>query len=197
MDASFPKTAGIGIAEIPLEAVHAAFRRQRRSAEGPDERSGGIEDIELDRRGRFFLQMIIEDGSRRGILAYPGRGAAAAEAAHAVRILGREQVDGRGWRRPRKLAQQSEVVENPECSPLGRRHQIVVLDREIGDGHDGEVERERLPVEAVVERDVDPGLGPDVQEAPPLHVLANDANEARLRQVPVDPLPGLSGSPTS
>ena len=44
------------------------------------------------------------------------------------------------------LVQRRQVVENPEAATLGRRDEVLLLHRQVGDGHLGQVELERLPL---------------------------------------------------
>ena len=76
-----------------------------------------------------------------------------------------------------RLAHRAEVVEDPEGAPLGRNHQVVALDLQVGDRRDRQVELERLPVGAVVERDVEAELGAGVEQPLARRVLAHDAHE--------------------
>ena len=52
-----------------------------------------------------------------------------------------------------------DVVEYAERSSLRRGDEVVVFDREIGDGDDRQVELQRLPLHAVVRRVLDADLG--------------------------------------
>jgi hypothetical protein len=87
--------------------------------------------------------------------------------ASANRLLGREEIHGRGADGlgvGGDLAQRRDVVENPEAAAVGGDDQVVLVvigvDVETADGSAGQVLAQRLPVIAVVEADVDGGLGP-------------------------------------
>ena len=56
---------------------------------------------------------------------------------------------------------------------MRRHHEIVVLDDQIADRRQGHVQPQRLPVVAVVERDVDGPLRAREQQPPPLRILAD------------------------
>ena len=62
-------------------------------------------------------------------------------------------VDGVG-----QLMKRRDVVEDPERPSLRGGDEIVVLDRQVGDRYDRQIELQRLPLRAVVQRVVDAGL---------------------------------------
>ena len=61
--------------------------------------------------------------------------------------------------------QRGQVVEDPERTPVGRDDQIRALDLEVVHRGDREVRAPATPRRAVVERDVEPGLGAGVEHA--------------------------------
>ena len=63
-----------------------------------------------------------------------------------------------------------------------RGDQVIVLDLQIVNGDDGQVELKRLPVEPVVEGDIDAGFGTGVQQTAPRRIFADDACEDIRRQ---------------
>ena len=67
-------------------------------------------------------------------------------------------------RRRVELAQQRDVVEDPERAAVRRREQVAVLNQQIVHRNDRQVQSQRLPVTAVVERNVDAGLGARVEQ---------------------------------
>src|SRR5215470_10582183 len=60
-------------------------------------------------------------------------------------------------------AQRRDVIEDPERAAVRTGNQILVLDLEIVDRNDRQAARHALPGLAVVEREVDAGLGADEQ----------------------------------
>jgi hypothetical protein len=69
------------------------------------------------------------------------------------RLGGLEQV-GAGLRRViRDLTQWTDVVDNPETSPMCRHDKVIAVNLEISHRRRRKVELERLPVGAIVERD--------------------------------------------
>ena len=71
------------------------------------------------------------------------------------------------------LPQRRDVVEDPEPAPVRRRDEIVVLDDDVPHGRRRHVQPQRLPVSAVVERDIDRALGGGEQQALLLRILTN------------------------
>ena len=57
----------------------------------------------------------------------------------------------------RELFEQREIIENPERAAVRRGDDLALarVDREVAHLHAGQVERERLPVRAAVEADID------------------------------------------
>ena len=81
-------------------------------------------------------------------------------------------------RRGRDLAQRRKVVEHPDAAAVRPYHQVVAVDHHIAVGRVGEIELQRLPIVAVVERDVHPALGAHEQQPRLLRVGADHAGEA-------------------
>ena len=135
-------------------------------------------DVE-HRAGRPVLARI---GARRGVSAIPNGWA------------GREHVHGRRGQLRLPLAERRQVVEDPERAALGGDDQVVALHDHVGDRDDGQVALERLPVRAVVERDVEAGLGAGVEQAAADRVFAHDAREGRVGDAGDDLRPGLCRS---
>src|SRR6202043_613515 len=71
--------------------------------------------------------------------------------------LGRAEMAG-------EFAKWSDVVENPEGTAVGCGDQIVLLESEIVNGDGGHVQAQRLPVVAVIEREVRALFGAGIQE---------------------------------
>ena len=61
-------------------------------------------------------------------------------------------------------AQRREVVQDPDRAAVRAGDQVGPLDQQVVDRRDRQVELEALPVRAVVERDVEAGLGAGVEQ---------------------------------
>ena len=93
-----------------------------------------------------------------------------------------------------------DVVENPEAAAVGADHQVVLVvigvDVEVADGGAGKVLPQRLPVIAIVEADVDGGLGAGEEQAGLLRIDAQTVDPAPgaliLGQAVDDADPGLA-----
>ena len=91
--------------------------------------------------------------------------------------------------------QRRQVVEDPERPALRRDDQILVVDLDVGDRHVRQVQLERLPVRAVVERDEHPELGAGVEQPFAIGILAHDARRPVGRNAVLavgQPRPGLA-----
>ena len=75
---------------------------------------------------------------------------------------------------------------------MGSGDQVVAFDGEVADGAGGHVEAEGLPVVAVVEGDVDLGLGAGVEQALALGIFADGAGGGAVGDAVVDLGPGLA-----
>ena len=62
-----------------------------------------------------------------------------------------------------QLAQWRDIVQHPERATVRGGDQVAAVDREVADRRHRQVELQRLPVVAVVERHVDARLGTGVQ----------------------------------
>ena len=77
-----------------------------------------------------------------------------------------------------ELADRREVVQHPEGAAVRSDDEVAVLRVDVADRAIGQVDLQRLPVLAVVERDEDAGLGAGVEEALAGRVLPNDVDVA-------------------
>ena len=159
--------------------------------EAPDQAPRPIEDVERH-RSALFLQPVVDHRAVGRVLAHRMRiGAAAEEAAapvHPVGLARLEQVRGFTRHGPRQLPQGRDVVQDPERAAVRRRDQVALLERQIVHRHDGEIETQRLPARAVVERYPDAPFRSDEQQTGSHRVLTDGAHELG-RGDAVDDLP--------
>ena len=196
------KSFASGIAHVPRQAVQPGFdrrlrlrrteavfapsrrcrrggrrraRRRRRAGERPDQLALRVEELDGDLVGRL-LQVVVD-------------GHAARDGSHRVGRL--EEHERSLVVLLRDLPQHVDVVHHVERAAVRRDHQVVVLDGDAVHRRDRQVQLKRLPRAAVVERDVDAGLGAEEQQALPLRVFVDRAREV-VRADAVDDLrPGL------
>ena len=168
-----------------------------------------IEDLELDGPAGLVAEVVIHDRAVRHIGRmghFDGEGLIpVAVDACANGLLGLEEIDGRGADGlgvGGDLAQRRDVVENPEAAAVGADHQVVLVvigvDVEVADGGAGQVLAQRLPVIAIVEADVDGGLGAGEEQARLLGIDAQTVDPASgalvAGQAVDDAGPGLAPS---
>ena len=109
---------------------------------------------------------------------------------HAPRGRRREQKRRiRARPRRRDLPERRHVVQDPERAPVGRDDEIGVVNRDVVDRGRREVELQRLPAIAAIERDEHPALRAGIQETRVLRILADDARRDVGRQPVDDGLP--------
>src|SRR5207249_1999022 len=106
-----------------------------------------IEHLERHAIRWGILQVVPDDHAGRWIL--PRRRdratAAASTDSHPNRVPRLKEMDGRSRHLTGQLANRAEVVENPERSALGGCDKIAILYGQIRDGHDRQIELQRLP----------------------------------------------------
>ena len=85
-----------------------------------------------------------------------------------------------------------EIVENPECAPLGRGDQVGVVHFEVGDRHHRERCRKCTPLRATVVRQVEPRLGAGVEQIPAHGILAHHTDWLVLAQAIHHARPGAT-----
>ena len=73
------------------------------------------------------------------------------------------------------LAKGSDVIENPERTPVRGNDQVVAVDREIPNSGDRQIQLQGLPMIAIVKGYVDAEFGSGEQEALGLRVFAHGA----------------------
>ena len=73
-----------------------------------------------------------------------------------------------------------EVVEDPEAPALRGDDEVVVLEGEVGDGHQREVVLQLLPIRTVVGADVEPEFGAGIQQTGHGAVCPDDAGEVAV-----------------
>ena len=168
-------------------------RGKVRAGVAPQERAGRIADLERDRRARGSRQHVVDPGAEGRVR---GRGLVLGQ--RRAGEGGGTQPEGRGGlEQPRlagpvggpDLAQGAESVQDPEAAPVGGDDEVVAVDLEVAHGDARQVELQRLPVVAVVERDVHAELGGGVQQAPPRRVLADRVDEVAVADAGHDQLP--------
>ena len=143
-----------------------------------------------------FAERVVDDRAGRRIRAERGVGGRrrvlVLAAAHADRGRGREEVRV-GVRDARvDLAQRRHVVEHPDRAALRRGDEVVAVDEQVAHPRDRQVALQRLPRVAVVERDVDAGVGAGVEQAFLDGIGADDGDEMAVRQSIRDLRPGLA-----
>jgi hypothetical protein len=80
-----------------------------------------------------------------------------------------------------ELAQRRQVVEDPERPAVRARDEVATPHDEVADRAVGQIELQRLPALAVVERHEHARLGAGVEQPAPLGVLAHDVDETAAR----------------
>src|SRR5664280_2743228 len=182
----------------PQDAVDAlALPRGRRV----DDAARGVEDLELHPPERVARLLVIgDDGGGRRVRPRV-RGVAFRPAARAERLLPhgapRKERDVLLERLRREGAERREVVHDPDPAPVRRDDEVLLarLEREVADGDGREIAALELgPGLPRVERDPEPELGPEVEEAGPDGVLLDHVRPAAdARRRAGDPLPRLPG----
>ncbi len=181
-----PRRAGAHRDHLPHRRFGARALPRPLAAVGAQHLPARVEDVERHRVGRRLGQPEVDLCSRRRIL---GIGRVGTRRLHASKRSGvamqdrrsrREELRVRARHLVRQLVQRREVVEDPEGASLRRDEQVAVLHPHVGDRDDREVELERRPVRAVIERDVHPELGPGVQQPLAVGVLAHHARRCAV-----------------
>ncbi len=90
------------------------------------------------------------------------------------------------------LIQRRDVIQHPERATVGSGDQVGALHDQIVNRADRQVALERLPVLAVVERDVDTLLGPGVEQPLLVGIFADGPGEVVLRNPVRDLRPRLA-----
>ena len=96
------------------------------------------------------------------------RGAVLAAGTDGEGLAGREEIRGRRGdlgSLHRELAECGHLVHDPEAAAVGGDGEVVAVDDDVADGGGGHVVLERVPVDAVVQADIDAELGGGVEEA--------------------------------
>ena len=172
-------------------------RRMRIAARiPPHELRSRIEDLERYRSGRRGLQVVIDRRAARRIVG--------------VRLVGLRRRPVVGLRRQQhrsrrpeenrvgrrgvggRVPQHADVVQDPEAAAVRRDDQIVVLDRQVAHRRRRQVQLQRLPVVAVVERHEDGELGAREQQSAARRILFDRLHVDARRQTARDRLPRLA-----
>src|SRR6266498_994934 len=95
----------------------------------------------------------------------------------------------------RQLPQGREVVQDPDRPAVRPDHEIALVDVQIAHRAGGEIEPQRLPMVAVVERNVNAAFGTREQQAATLGVFPYDVHDFIRRYSLYDLLPRLSAVP--
>ena len=90
--------------------------------------------------------------------------------------------------------QRRQIVKNPERPSLRRRDQFffALVNRQIGNRGHRQIQLHRLPVRAVIERNIDARLSSGVKQSALVRVFANHPGESAVRNSIRNFLPGLA-----
>ena len=202
--------SGIGVMQVPDEAVHAGLSRRSlgttaaKRGEGGfllrhsgflgrvfrglarisvDELARGIQELKRQITLRPFFQPILDDSAVRRILA-DGREASqpASASASPFGADGRfrfEQTHVLRRGRVPYLIQKREIVHDPERAALRGHDQLIValVKRQVGDGHHGKVELDRLPVVTGIVGDINPEFRSGEEKTLAVRILTHHAGE--------------------
>src|SRR6185312_13539272 len=189
------RNAGPAAASAPpttsTERYRRAFGRERLQ-----HRAAGVENLDRDRTGRVLLQVVVDDRAVRRILGL--RLVLLQRGAVVSALLDRDRV---GWleeegvgrqHRIGDLTERADVVDHPDTTAVRADDEIVAIDLEIAHRSDGQVELDRLPVVAVVERHERAALGAGEEQALAHVVFFDRVDVDAGRESGRDPLPGLA-----
>ena len=129
------------------------------------------------RRG---LQDIVDHGPGGRVFAHRPAAVHRVRIVQAIGLLRGEQHDVARDRIG--LAQRRDIVEDPESAAMGGHNQVIALHQEVMDRRDGQVQLQRLPGCAVVQREEDAKLSARIEQAPSHRVLAHRMHHCALRQ---------------
>ena len=90
------------------------------------------------------------------------------------------------------LIQRIKVINHPEATALRGGNQVVVFDGQVGNRYNWQIELERLPVGAVVERNVHARFSTSVEQASPLGIGAYNAGKMVFGNAIGDFRPGFA-----
>ena len=90
------------------------------------------------------------------------------------------------------LPQRRHIVQNPECPPMRRHHQIVIFHRQIMHRHGGQIQLQWTPVRAIIERDEHSHLSSRVQQSLLLGILPHRPHKRRVGNSLRELRPGLA-----
>src|SRR5437763_15064882 len=91
------------------------------------------------------------------------------------------------------MPQRSNVIKNPKAAAVGRNRQVIGLNDEISHRCRRHVESQRLPIIAVIKRDVDGALSSGEQQSPSLGVFPDDVHRLALGDSLNDLCPSFPG----
>ena len=182
-----------------IDRQRVRIRRNRRigAREAPHRLTTRVGDLDDDGPGRCALQVVIDDGARGRILGFRlvllRRRAVVGVGRQQHRFARLEQEGVRGGDVVVDLPERADVVQDPDAAAVRADDQIVAVNREVAHGRGRQVQLQRLPVVAVVERDEDAELGAGVEQTAPLRILFDRLQVDAGRKTARDLLPRLAG----
>src|SRR5215472_14749 len=159
-EAAFFVAGVIGGAASAAPTASAAIVVGGAAGIGSDHLAFGVEDVDLQ-----FVGGLLEE-IRDAALADVALGDAGLEEV----LVG---TDDRG----RELAQRRDVVKDVEGAAVGGDHEVAAFDDEIGDLRIGQVQREGLPLRAVVEGNVDSVFRAGEEQTAAAGIFTDGVNE--------------------
>ena len=152
-----------------------------------------VEDIEGHFVFRRGLKVVIDDRARGRILAgrLAGSDFAGIMQAHRGLRLVEHHLGLRGLRID--LAQRGHVVEHPEGAAMSRHDEVVIFHHQIVDRRGRQIHLQRLPMRAVIERNINAELGAGVEQAAAFRIFAHGVDVGAVGDSVGDGGPALAG----
>ncbi len=141
-----------------------------------------VKNLELNFIGRGFQNIIDHRTARRvfgrWLLGRDGR-ARERVVIDAVGRGGMVEPERLRFCRVGRLPQRRDIIQNPKGASVRGHYEIILMNGEIANGGDRQIKLQRLPMIAVVERNVSSEFGSGEEQPLAFGIFANRAQEGR------------------
>src|SRR5258708_7743881 len=166
------------------------FRR-----ESAHEILSSVKNLELNLAGLGFQNVIDHRTARRvfgrGLLGRDGR-ARERVVIDAVGRGGMVEPERLRFCRVGRLPQRRDIIQNPKGASVRGHYEIIAMNGEIANGGDRQIELQRLPALAIIERNVSSEFGSGEEQPLAFGIFANRAQECGSGYAAGNRLPGSS-----
>ena len=158
----------------------------------PDDFSLSVENIERDFIFRRSLEIVINHRARRRVVTHRlafVEFLRVMQAQCGLRLV-KNEIRVRGLRA--QLPKRRDIIQHPKRAAMRRHHQVIVFHEQVMNRRSRQIQLQRLPVRARIERNENAQLSAGIKQSGLFRVLAHGMHECAVRNSINDGVPGFA-----